>query len=712
MTIRRPPLGRSTTSFHVLLAAASLAAMLAPTRVDAQTPVSGVKWDTLTLDFQGDAVYGESQGRANPSAAGGGVNPFLDRELEVTFTHAGTGTQFIVPGFFDGDGSGGGSGDVFRARFTPDQTGQWTYAATFKAGTNVAIGDVAGTGVTGGDFTGGQAAGGFQVADVPVGARGFHTQGRLLYNTGGDTLAQHYLRFQNGDYFLKGGSDSPENFLGYKGFDNTQTKGSGPGNEGVLHTYSPHAGDFNNDGPTWNNPDFNIDGTSGGNDAANIAGAVNYLASQHVNSIYFLPMNIGGDGKDTHPFANVSTTAQLSGNSGNDNAHYDISKLTQWEQFFSHAQDKGLLLHVTLNEAESLNKRELDNATLGPERKLFYREMIARFGHHNALQWNISEEYNRDLNLGETRVKDFAEYISELDPYDHPLTVHNGNFGNFNGPSSVGQRNEVEPFLGDDDFDLTSYQNYDQRGIGDEVEYFRARSRLKGRPIPIMIDEPESLDSSEFGGNQAARFDNIRKEMIWDIYLSGGSVEWFVRNKDQSLENFREFEQVWNDTFFARDFLQQNTPFWEMDSIILTPNTTTTPDDDYISADTLIRGADTDFGGAELFYKDGEIYAIYLPDGSNDDNDFDANDNAAPELDLRDHAGLSFLGRWYNPRTGLFSDESTNFTLLGGDWASLGQTPDGFQNTNDWAALVTLVPEPGSMALLLPLLALLPGRRR
>ena len=34
-------------------------------------------------------------------------------------------------------------------------------------------------------------------------------------------VAGHYLRFTEGEWFLKGGTDSPENLLGYAGFDDT-----------------------------------------------------------------------------------------------------------------------------------------------------------------------------------------------------------------------------------------------------------------------------------------------------------------------------------------------------------------------------------------------------------------------------------------------------------------------------------------------------------
>jgi len=69
---------------------------------------------------------------------------------------------------------------------------------------------------------------------------------------------------------------------------------------------------------------------------------------------------------------------------------------------------------------------ELDKGKLGIERKLYYREMIARFSHHNAIQWNISEEYDiSPLPLQPEQIKEFAWYVKAIDPYNHPITVHN-----------------------------------------------------------------------------------------------------------------------------------------------------------------------------------------------------------------------------------------------------------------------------------------------
>lgn len=311
-------------------------------------------WRALTLSFTGP---GASETDTSP-------NPFLDYRLQVTFRGPG-GQDYDVPGFFDGDGDGGGTGGVWRVRFTPDQAGAWSYQASFRRGANVAV-DLSPTAGTPADFDG--TAGTFTVADHSSDAPGFLKWGRLEYVGG------HYLKFRDGPYWLKGGTDSPENLLAYAGFDNTPR---------ASHTYSAHARDWQAGDPVF--------GTAAADGGKGLIGALNYLSAQGVNSVYFLPMNIGGDGQDTSPYVGPLDWA---GNSGNDNAHFDIGKLGQWERAFAHAQRRGIHLHVVLGEAEEANKRELDDASLGVERKLYYRELVARYGHHLALQWNISEEYD------------------------------------------------------------------------------------------------------------------------------------------------------------------------------------------------------------------------------------------------------------------------------------------------------------------------------
>ncbi|MCU7547626.1 DUF5060 domain-containing protein [Chitinophagaceae bacterium LB-8] len=544
------------------------------------------KWQPITIDFTGPP---SSQSSVSP-------NPFLDYKLQVTFSHAATSKTYNVPGFFDGDGKGGASGNCWRVRFNPDESGTWKYAISFRKGTNVAIdlNQLAGSPVS---IDG--ATGNFTIAPADATAPGFLRHGRLEYSNG------LYLKCQDGSYWIKGGTNSPENF--------------------IALPFSNHIIDWKSGDPDWNN-----------GQGKGIIGALNYLGSFNVNSIYFMPMNIGGDAQDTWPFAGPIVK---SGSSGNDNVHYDINKLAKWEQIFSHAQKKGILLHFVLNEAEAANKQELDNATLGKERKLFYRELIARFGHHNALVWNLCEEYNYQLPIQPSMIKSWAQYVLDVDPYNHPVTVHN--YGNPNTAWT--------PFLGDSRFSVTSFQYAGSTaGRGAEVESWRTKTSNAGRPLPICLDELRVTTTS----NMIIQ----RKEILWPTYFSGGAgLEYYFGSLDQSLQDFRPYEPLWTWTWYARKFMEENLPFWQMQ-----PN------------DGLLTAESTAFGGGQVFAKTGEVYAVYLPNAS-----------LGGTLNLTGVPGV-FQQRWYNPRTGAF--EGSMKTVTGGGNINIGTAPSS--NTEDWVVLL------------------------
>jgi hypothetical protein len=216
----------------------------------------------------------------------------------------------------------------------------------------------------------------FTIAPQDRNAPGYMKWGRLEY------VGEFYLKFRDGPYWIKGGTDEPEDFLGYIGFTNTPK---------AKHRYANHVQDWRPGDPDWNN----------GQGKA-IIGALNYLSAQHMNNLYFLPMNIGGDGKNVWPYLG---TIIPTGSTNNDNLHFDLPKLHQWESVLDHAQRRSIFLHFVLNEAEAANKNELDNTALGVERKLYYRELVAPFGHHLALQWNLCEEYNLHTKLSPELIK-------------------------------------------------------------------------------------------------------------------------------------------------------------------------------------------------------------------------------------------------------------------------------------------------------------------
>jgi hypothetical protein len=573
-----------------------------PTVARAQT----AKWYPFQYDFVGPTL----------SETGNNPNPFLDYRFFLLLTSP-SGRSLKIPGYFAGNGQGGGTGNVWRAKFSPDEVGTWTYVASFKTGSNIntSLDPYAGTAS---HFNG--QTGSFTVTPLNPGAPGFYKWGLLEY-TGG-----HYLRFRDGPYFLKGGTDSPENFLGYLGFDNTHDQGG----VGIVHTYGPHRTDFQSGDPLWT--------SDMGGDSRGIIGALNYLASVNVNSIYFLPMNLGGDGQETYPFVSPANTHDAK-------VHYDISKLDQWDRMFLHAQAGGIQLHVVLNETEEANTKWLDNGTLGVERKLFYRELIARFGYHLALKWNLSEETRFDPAY----LKQFADYITNLDPSRHPIGVHT-------------PRDEMyfyNALFGHPSFSISSTQSTPDQA-SHWAYYIRQQSGSAGRPW--VIDQDEQTDLMDPEHDEA-----IRIRLIGDTYFSGANLELYLGHaRDTNLENFRERERLFNYMWYIRKFVQTELPFWNMG-----------PNNSLISRD--VSGATPQV----LVQSSGNYLAIYYP-------------ITQPTGTLNLATYPNFAGiydqRWYNPRTGQFQGSTTQKQISSGGSIPIGDPPaDG---SSDWIVLLKKVGAP------------------
>jgi hypothetical protein len=581
---------------------------------DASTKSEKIVWHPLTITFLGPETK-----NSDPDQ-----NPFLDFRLNVLFSGP-DGVEYLVPGFYYGDGNGSNHGNVWRVRFTPDKPGFWRYHVFFRKGQNIAV-RTDDTESTPTAFNGEK--GTFFVEKQKKQAEGFLGKGRVVHQKD-----DNYLKtLGDGRFWIKGGADSPENFLAYAGFDNTSPD---PDKPERFHWYENHIRHWKHGDPDW---------VGEFADGKGIIGALNYLSSKHVNSIYINLNNIGGDGKDVWPY---SGEIDRKGHEDNDNSQLDIEKLMQWEIVFSHAQKKGIFLHFVLGEGELKNKIELDNAALGVERKLFYREMIARFAHHNGIQWNLCEEYDgSELPLNPDRIKKWAEFIKDTDPYGHPVTVHNWN------PSAW------DPFYGDERFDLVSYQYRGDMGYGVVVEHIRKRTLDAGKIIPISIDESHhtsrenSYECFTWDWLQKCGQQNIRKKIIYPIYFSGGSVELILEDLLET-EDFEIYEKMWDYMFYARSFLQA-LPFWEM-----------------WPSDHLLMGEN---GDGEVF-SNGRVFAIFLPEGGDS------------FLDLSEIPG-TFMKRWYNPRKGVFEGEYS--TLRGGGVVSLGLPPTDI--SEDWVLMVEPMP--------------------
>jgi methionine-rich copper-binding protein CopC len=578
-------------------------------RQDAEVSGTARKWHKLVLTFTHSATLSETSA----------INPFVDLRLSVQLYHPESGTLYNVPGFFAADGdaaeTGASAGKRWRVNFTPDHAGTWYYLASFRSGNLVALNPspLAGQPTS---FDG--ANGSVFVECTDPDAPGFLSAGRLEYVGG------HYLRFaETHASFLKNGAGSPENLLGYYEFDGTSDQGgtsNGLNNGGSfdgLHHFNAHLGDYVDRGvPLWQ-----------GGKGRRLFGAISYLASRGVNSLYALTYNVdGGDGQEVWPW--FPSTDKL---------RFDVSKLAQWERLLDHMTREGVVWHAVTQELE--NDHVLDGGNLGVQRRLYYRELVARFAYAPGLVWNLGEE---NTNSTEQRMA-FADYLHELDPYDHPISLHNV-VGDLFGT--------VLPLLGTH-LELVSIQ-------GDPVQTpARAQQLVQasadaGRPWVVNFDEQTPASDGVVPDAVDFWHDLIRRESLWPMLLGqGGGCEWYFGygypNDDLDCEDFRSRDNLWRIAARSLDFVREHVPFDEMEY-----------------ADGLTSG-----NGASVLAKPGEFYLVYLPFGG------------PVTLDLGgSNEPLSVS--WFDARNGGALVDGTQTEVVGPGTVPLGAPP----GSGDWVALV------------------------
>jgi hypothetical protein len=563
------------------------------------------KWHKVTLSFAGPATS-ES---ATP-------NPFTDYRLNVTFTHPTSGKSYLVPGYYAADGNAADtsatSGNVWRVHFAPDEAGAWTYTASFRSGTNIATATTAGT--SAGFFDGD--SGSFSIAATDKTGIDFRGKGRLDY------VGKHHLRFaETGEYFMKAGVDAPENLLAYQDFDGDfKTDGQG---DTYIKAWTAHVADWQSGDPVWQ-------GTKG----KGLIGAVNYLASEGLNAFSFLTMNINGDDKNVFPYTSYGERVRL-----------DVSRLDQWEILFEHGTKKGMHLHFKTQEIE--NQNLLDGGDLGNQRKLYYRELIARFGHHPALNWNLGEECTATL----ARKKSWAQYFHDSDPYKHPIVIHN-------------TTNELHDDMLGNASKLTGFSlQLNATDFGDMFSMtkdFIDDSAATGRPWVVACDEPGDSQYSlrpDSDSGATTSHTNARKNALWGNIMAGGAgVEWYfgyaLAHSDLTCQDFRSRNSFWDYCRHALQFLDANdVPFQDMRN-----------------QNSLVSGSGNNAN--RCLAKTGESYLVQLHSGG------------THTLNLSAASG-GFAVKWFNPRTG---SVTTRPSVTGGGTVSLGSPPD--TTTQDWIVFV------------------------
>ena len=539
-------------------------------------------------------------------------NPFTDYRLEVVFTHIASGTRYTVPGYFAADGNAGqtsaSEGNQWRAHFSPDRPGSWTYAITFVQRPGAAL-------LTAAEYASSDhlyksvpvkdnRGNDFEIAQSDKSGRDLRAHGRLTY------VGERYLRFAgSGAYFLKAGADAPETLLAYADFDGTIARKK---NVPLKH-YADHVRDWKQGDPTWQT-----------NKGKGLIGAINYLASTGCNAFSFLTYNAGGDGDNVWPFV-----------ARDDKMHYDCSKLDQWQIVFDHATTRGMFLHFKLQETENDDNNKgpdagkaasLDAGDLGQERKLYLRELVARYGYLLALNWNLGEENTQSTQ----QQRDMADYLRQVDPYDHPVVLHTY-------PNE--QEKVYRPLLGKDSVLAgLSLQNSNVRDCHAQTSKWVERSEQAGHPWVVSFDEPGDASygtppDPDYPGVAKVKdvpltIDDVRKHALWGTLMAGGEgIEYYFGYKlpqnDLVCEDWRSRAKTWKYSAIALAFFRENSvPFWEMDS-----------SDDLIGAAQLKSPA-------YCFAKPGELYLVYLHEPANDIS-----------LDVTGHAGAYRID-WFNPRAG------------------------------------------------------------
>lgn len=455
-------------------------------------------------------------------------NPWLDWRMDLTLQDPGGGL-WIVPGFFAGDGEGAPRGDVWSVRFTPPAAGVglWEGTATLRQGPAVNVDgptDARGTTVFARPVR-------FRVEPPPAAAgEGLFDRGPIRPDGDGR------LRDANGRLFVKAGFGGPENLLGYAGFEGAQDglDGGPPGETGgapdFLHRFKAHLEHWREGDPDWARAGRPRAGRG-------LIGALNRAAELGANALYVVPMNLGGDGRDTFPFVTNSGGGQ-SPLDPDHVLHYSVARLAQWSVALEHAQRRGLYVQLVLAEREPTNIAWLGPA-LGTRRRLFLKQMVAHFGALPGIEWTLCEENAApgastfaQFTVAELEAQ--AHWIRAWDVAQHPRSVHvdPNDLGLFEAMIAEGRSGWLE---------CASLQvNGDGPGehhlYGELLEECAALFESgAGRRVVVHLDEPGDFRHGAASEDHPAAWAHVpyagpearRRGVLYDALLSGAGVMWY-----------------------------------------------------------------------------------------------------------------------------------------------------------------------------------------
>ena len=611
------------TSFLLVIVFSFSCSQQKPVSIDGELK----KWHRITLSFEGPETSELAK-----------ENPFLNYRLDVIFTNG--EEEFVIPGFYAADGNAAETssdkGNVWQVRFTPNKTGEWKYKASFKTGENIAVVNDIKTSKSAGFFDG--AKGSFLVEESDKKGNDNRAKGKLNY------IGESYLQFaETNDYFIKLGVDAPENLLAYTDIDVSTNA------LGFQKTWEPHANDFEEAATP-----FLWQKTKG----KNLLGAINYLEKEGLNVFSFLTFNVDGDDRNVFPHllkVSIKEYEKYASVKKNKQAwqtlfhktRFDVSKLEQWERIFEYAETKGMFLHFKTHETET--DHLMDNGVFGEESKLYYRELIARFGHHLAMNWNLGEENNQPI----PEVLKAAEYVAQLDAYKSHLVIHTFPNKDDRYEHLVGNQS---PLTGAS-LQL-SHENFDD--VHPRVLKWREKSNATGKKWAIAVDEPGKAKIALLPDDEDPEHNFARARAMYGTLLAGGfGVEWYFGyaspNSDLTCQDFRSRDLFWDQNKYALQFFNNDLPFWQME-----------PKDELIISKSI----------AYCLAKEHEVYAIYSEENSD-------------EISINlGNSKKTYTISWFDPRNGGKLQKGSKTSVMANGIMTLGNPPT--EVNKDWLILLQL----------------------
>ena len=213
----------------------------------------------------------------------------------------------------------------------------------------------------------------------------------------------------------------------------------------------------------------------------------------------------------------------------------------------------------------------LDCGDTGRERRLYIRELVARYGYELALNWNLGEENTQTT----VQHRSMIQFIHDVDPYDHHVVLHT--FPNL-------QEEIYQPLLGQTYLTGLSLQNAWNATHQQTARWVRG-SAAAGMPWVVANDEQGSASTGvppdpgypgftgkDNQGNPVQSLHDIRKLTLWgNLMAGGGGVEYYfgyvLPDNDLTMESFRSRDKSWDYARIALNFFRsEKIPFWDMTS--------------------------------------------------------------------------------------------------------------------------------------------------